>query len=503
MSDSGDSPALPPIVYAQASPRSVGGVSLFDVAQPVDAGSVLDFMSEQPVINEAEDRLRTAGFDVLQVSPTTINIAGPPALYEEYFGVTLEAQERPAVKSGGRAETATYVECLETDLPGLVPVDRSPAAEVLEGVALEEPVYFHESAFPVKPGYWHLSPPGDIAAAVNAERAHRGRTTGLGIKAVMVDSGWYRHPYFVQRGYRVAPVVLGPAAARPDDDEVGHGTGESANLLAVAPDADFGMVKINFVNSIGAFNVAAQMSPHIISCSWGSNVTGATLSAAQQALSAAIATAVSAGIVVVFSAGNGVGLGFPGQHPDVISAGGVMIEADGSLHASNYTMGGVSRAFAGRTVPDVSGLVGMRPTAMLIVLPVQPGDELDANRAGGVFPTGDQTGPQDGWGVFSGTSAAAPQIAGVCALLKQAHGALTPAEVKDILGATAIDVTTGVNANGNPAGPGYDLATGHGLVDAHRAVLIADLRRQAADQDTPIANPFDEPVLSGDLTADL
>lgn len=467
---------MPEVVYAQASPRSVGGVSLFDVTRAVTRDNVVAFTSEESVIRTAASRLQAAGFTVLQLAATTINIAGPPTLYEEYFGVTLRTEERPVIKSGMTEDTATFIDCAQTDLPGLVPVGGSPAADVLEGVAIEEPVYFHESAFAPTRSYWHLRVPGDVSAGVNADRAHRGQTTGLGIKAVMVDSGWYAHPYFARRGYRAAPVVLGPATANPNDDEVGHGTGESANLFAVAPDVDFTMVKVNFVNSIGAFNAAAALSPHIISCSWGRNLPTGPLTAADQALAAAIAAAVAAGIIVVFSAGNGVGLGFPGQHPDVISAGGVMMEPDGSLHGSDYAMGGASVVYPGRNVPDVSGLVGMQPKAIYISLPVQPGDQLDTLFAGGTHPNGDETAAGDGWGVFSGTSAAAPQIAGVCALVKQACGRLTPTEVKDILNSTATDVTTGANGNGNPAGPGYDLATGYGLVDAQRAVLVAKIR---------------------------
>ena len=85
--------------------------------------------------------------------------------------------------------------------------------------------------------------------------------------------------------------------------------------------------------------------------------------------------------------------------------------------------------------------------------------------------------PDDGWAAFSGTSAAAPQVAGVCALLKQVAPRLSPAKVKDVLTRTARDATTGSNHPrfGIPAAPGYDLATGHGLVDAHRAVLAATL----------------------------
>jgi subtilisin family serine protease len=297
----------------------------------------------------------------------------------------------------------------------------------------------------------------------------------------MCDSGWFKHPYFVGRGYKAAPVVLGPGATLPLKDESGHGTGESANIFAVAPDVDFMPVKMSFVNSIGAFNVAVGLKPDIITCSWGSSTNG-PLGAADQALAAAVAAAVASGIIVVFSAGNGHA-GFPGQHPDVISAGGVFMNPNETLQASNYASGFLSKIYANRRVPDLSGLVGMKPRAAYIMLPIEPGDELDVDIAGGTHPNGDETTNSDGWAAFSGTSAAAPQLAGAAALVKQACPALKPGDVRDVLMKTARDVTTG-NANfvqghlagGHPATVGPDLATGTGLVDAHKAVLLAKVK---------------------------
>jgi subtilisin family serine protease len=320
--------------------------------------------------------------------------------------------------------------------------------------------------------------PGDVSLACNADRAHRAGITGKGVKVAMIDSGWYRHPYFVGRGYRAAPVVLGPAAANPLKDESGHGTGESANIFAVAPDIRLLPVKINFVNSLGAFNAAVGLGPDIITCSWGSSIKFGPLSAANQALAAAIASAVASGIVVIFSAGNGH-WGFPGQHPNVVSAGGVYMNVNGALQASNYASGFMSNIYPNRRVPDLSGLVGMQPGASYIMLPVEPGDQIDTSRAGGTHPPQDETAANDGWAVFSGTSAAAPQLAGAAALVKQACPRLTPAQVRDILKKSARDVTKGkchANTGANPATVGPDTATGNGLVNAHKAVLLAKIR---------------------------
>ena len=68
--------------------------------------------------------------------------------------------------------------------------------------------------------------------------------------------------------------------------------------------------------------------------------------------------------------------------------------------------------------------------------------------------------------------------AAVCALIKEACMKLTPVQVRDILMSTARDVTTGTNHPnfGNAAVAGPDNATGNGLVDANKAVLLAKLR---------------------------
>ena len=157
--------------------------------------------------------------------------------------------------------------------------------------------------------------------------------------------------------------------------------------------------------------------------------------------------------------------------PDVISAGGVFVEENGQMRASDYASGFASQIYPGRHVPDLSGLVGLAANnADYIMLPIQSGCEIDVGNS-----NHDGTGPSDGWGVFSGTSASAPQLAGVCALLLDKNPGLSPADVKAVLRRTARDVVIGNNNAASSenipqqAGPGPDHATGAGLVNVFDA----------------------------------
>ena len=117
------------------------------------------------------------------------------------------------------------------------------------------------------------------------------------------------------------------------------------------------------------------------------------------------------------------------------------------------------------------------------MMPVQPGSTIDSGQAGAVV---DETAPDDGWAAFSGTSAAAPQLAGVAALIMQAVPTISPAGVRTALMATARDVVAGTCRavgdlhGGLPALPGPDSATGAGLMDAFAAVQWASCTGGAA-----------------------
>ena len=71
---------VPKKIFAQASPVSNGGVSLFEAQGQIHSGSVGSFMSETEIVNRSILELQRAGFEVLQASSITINIAGSRSL---------------------------------------------------------------------------------------------------------------------------------------------------------------------------------------------------------------------------------------------------------------------------------------------------------------------------------------------------------------------------------------------------------------------------------------
>ncbi|MFD0309884.1 S8 family serine peptidase [Streptomyces sp. NPDC127119] len=464
---------LPSKVYAHASPLSRGGVSLCD-AGTVTTENVEQFVSDDAVVQRAKAELSGAGFTVLDApddsSTVSINIVAPPDVYEDYFETILVTDEREVIQPGAvnLRRTRTYIDTARADLPGLISTEGLPSAQFLEGVALEQPATTLRGAAPVpKPDYWHLTT-DQVAEYLGARKVHKQQILGTGVRLTMVDSGWEEHPYFIERKLR-GTVLLGPGTSDREIDEDGHGTSESANAFAVAPGIDFTMVKALDTNLLGAFIEAARQSPQpqIISMSLEYD-RKADLAALDPFLAAAVSLAVKKGIVVVCAAGNGH-YAFPAQHPDVIAVGGVYRDEFDQLEASNYASAFTSAFYRGRKVPDVCGLVGMRPDATYILLPTPRGSTIDQEQS---RKASDGTTPGDGWALLSGTSAAAPQVAGVCALLLQQNPSLSPGKVKQLLIGTARPVERGWSNQDTGGRSARDGATGAGLVSVDRAMTL-------------------------------
>jgi hypothetical protein len=99
---------IPEIIYAQASPHSPGGVSMFAAGAQINSGTVANFNSDVDLIRRSVAALQEAGFQILQISAQTINIAGSRELFQQAFDTTITAEERPVIKPEGKA-TATFL----------------------------------------------------------------------------------------------------------------------------------------------------------------------------------------------------------------------------------------------------------------------------------------------------------------------------------------------------------------------------------------------------------
>lgn len=449
------------------------------------------FTPDPENIGRAINMLQSLGFTITGRGTMTVSIRGSRKDFEKAFGTKLVARKVDS-KMGIPSATSFFAP------PDKADWNPSPdISSLIDDAYIQWPhIYMSQrfpangpSLYPPQVGYHHLRVPGDVVTTLNAARVHREGTTGRGVRVAMIDSGFaHGHPYFKENGYNTS-VSLAPGASHDDRDGSGHGTGESANLLAIAPDVTFIGVKLDNEDGgqgasvLEGFQEAMRHNPQVISVSLGydmcptdiggrrtSNQHLTSLPNSLKGLEAEVQSAVAAGVVVVFSAGNGH-VSFPGMMPEVISAGGVYVAANGETLASDYASAFDSKIYSGRHVPDFCGLVGLAANhADYIMLPVDPSCEIDRGNA-----AHDRTAVDDGWGVFSGTSAAAPQLAGVCALLLQKRPTLKPAEIKSILRRTARDVDRGTaNAASNEgtaltASAGDDGATGAGLVDAYQA----------------------------------
>jgi subtilisin family serine protease len=464
-------------VILQVSPRSMGPHALFDAPEPITADNVGLYRSSAADIAATSAELRRLGLRVLVEGETTISAAATPKQAEELFGVKLRKEKREIHPLRELEFFAPETE--ERSDHVLLQAPGEHLAPLIEGIAIARPPELFEAALPpvapVDPAaYRYLHVPDDVAVVIRAARAHRLGATGQGVVVAMIDSGHYPHPFFNQHGYRVLSVLLGPGTSDPGQDTLGHGTGESANIFAAAPDIQLRPVK-GLADPTGDFAVAVGSTPKpgVISNSWGYDIDhpGASLNPYLLTLQAAVANAVASGIVVLFSGGNGQ-KGFPACHPDVVAVGGVHVKhPSGDLEASSYASSFDSSLYPGRHVPDLCGITGKAVNigggakAPSHLLPVQPGAQLDS-----ILPS--TGGGNDGWGLFSGTSAACPLVAGVAALMRAKDPSKTPKQIKDALIKSAMDVKAGTTAHGDTAAAGWDKATGAGLVDAKYAYLI-------------------------------
>jgi hypothetical protein len=472
---------VPDKLYGYVSVNSRGRYSALEAEDLTDARP---FHGTQKDRRAARRAVESVGLTPIADSRLGIAVVGAPGAYEELTGGELVTRELLCYAEAGRRRYVTHLDIVGEGQPTTLGIGKVASTSIpAEGVVLERPRLLQgifPSPLPPPVGKFHLRVPDDIALLLGAAAVHRRGHHGDGVVVAMVDSGQYAHPFFLAHGYDVRPTVTLLPDTDPAEDPVGHGTGESANIFAVAPGVTLRPYRAandegDLVAAIAAFLRAKDDRPQVLTNSWGGDgpyPPPGPMDEWERVWALEIRDAVEQGIVVVFSAGNGSFTVEP-QVPGVLGAGGAYVDPELLLMASNYASGYDSPWFGGVSVPTVCGLVGLLPRAQYGLYPVPPRCVIDQEeaRAEGADPP-DGTREDDGWAMFSGTSAAAPQLAGVAALLLGAQNALTPDEVVQAVTSTAVDVRAGRchPRFGNLAGPGTDLATGPGLVHARRAL---------------------------------
>lgn len=288
---------------------------------------------------------------------------------------------------------------------------------------------------------------------------------------------------------------FGDGDANPDDDSAaaGHGThcagvaaalANGAGAVGVAPGCAVMPLKVADSDGIMWFSAvqaalyhAADMGVAVASMSFGAPLK------TDAATEAALRYAYEAGVVLVAATGNAnrSEISYPACSPYVIAVGAA--SPGGDRKRSSSVPGEVGSGVS--TDPNGVTCDGERWWGSSYGSTVQ--DAADAVDLLGptILPTCDIAGaggsrPGDVEPFFSGTSCAAPYVAGVVALVRSTKSGLTPAQVREALVVGARDVTS------VESGQGWDRYAGYGLVNAVGAIL--------GEAPTP---PEDEPGVPG------
>lgn len=337
--------------------------------------------------------------------------------------------------------------------------------------------------------------------------------TGAGVTVCVVDTGLHPHEQFTDEATGTSRIIAFTdfvggydGIVRTDAyDDNGHGThvaitavgdgthgpdglaDEAALFRGVAPEAMvMGMKVLSYDGSgpnsgvVAGIEECVDLGADVINLSLGVPGTGD----GKSAMSRAVDNAVEAGVFVTLAAGNeGAAPGTVGE-PAASKLGFTVCAAaewgfDPTIHPQYglwQSKGMYDAPFSnrgptkdGRIKPDIMGpgvtiISGVSnpsylfdPLSVILDIPFACGDSC--------------------YGVLSGTSMAAPFIAGVGTLMLQANPNLTPAEIGQILDSTAMDWNDI---------PGKDNEMGAGLVDAHAAIAQAASMVGYAPTDYPI-----------------
>ena len=268
--------------------------------------------------------------------------------------------------------------------------------------------------------------------------------SGKGVTLGIIDTGIdTTNPEFTGRISSASQDVAGARGVSGSDT---HGTQvaltaaaarDNSGIMGIAWEANILMARADDVGSCGSSG-GCSFSDNVIAAGIdlavanGAKVINMSLggTGANNRVLRAVASAAAAGVVMVVSAGNG-GVDNPTSFASALrQAGGGAVIIAGSVNAQG-------------TISGFSNKAGTEASWYLTAL----GEQVCCVYENGKIKTTTDASGQSFITVVSGTSFAAPQIAGAAALLRQAFPSLTAQQVVDLLLSSATEAgTTGTDS---------------------------------------------------------
>jgi serine protease AprX len=344
--------------------------------------------------------------------------------------------------------------------------------------------------------------------------------TGAGVGVAVIDSGipsWHddltnntptMFPFGNQRVAAFVDFVSGQTAPYDDDGHGSHvagiiaGNGFDSNGVKVGAAPDATLVSLKVLDSAGRGTVSSIIAAldwvlanhrtyniRVVNLSVGAGVQE---SAYTDPLTLSAKRVVDAGIVVVSAAGNlgknsagqsqYGGITAPANAPWVLTVGAS--STNGTPQRTDDTMGGFSSR--GPTFLDWAAKPDLVAPGTGTVSLATPGSTFYLTKPNALV-AGTLGTSAISYLSLSGTSMAAPVVAGTVALMLQANPSLTPNAVKAILQYTAQQY------------PGYDALTqGAGFLNAVGAVRLARFYAHAQSGDTvPVQKMWARKIIWG------